>query len=167
MNSDLTTCWFFFSGKLHCLLCVLGLLRERSVCQSHDTRSEVKFLRRSPQFLLHVLHVVGDRGGWSSEGCSVVNSTAEATTCSCNHLTSFAILLVRRWLSGLDKTSCFVVGGFLFFFLVDVVSFLQDFPREEMIDPRHAQILTFITYIGCGVSAIFLAFTLLTYLLFE
>lgn len=36
-----------------------------------------------------------------------------------------------------------------------------------MIDPRHAQILTFITYIGCGVSAIFLAFTLLTYLLFE
>uniref|UniRef100_A0A3P8UGF1 Adhesion G-protein coupled receptor G2 n=2 Tax=Cynoglossus semilaevis TaxID=244447 RepID=A0A3P8UGF1_CYNSE len=79
--------------------------------------------------------VNGDRGGWSSEGCSVVNSTAEATTCSCNHLTSFAILL--------------------------------DFPREEMIDPRHAQILTFITYIGCGVSAIFLAFTLLTYLLFD
>lgn len=131
MNSDLTTCWFFFSGKLHCLLCVLGLLRERSVCQSHDTRSEVKFLRRSPQFLLHVLHAVGDRGGWSSEGCSVVNSTAEATTCSCNHLTSFAILLVRRWLSGLDKTSCFVVGGFWFLFWLMLCLSSRIFPEKR------------------------------------
>uniref|UniRef100_A0A3B3DY23 Uncharacterized protein n=1 Tax=Oryzias melastigma TaxID=30732 RepID=A0A3B3DY23_ORYME len=60
-------------------------------------------------------------GGWNSDGCVVQTTTENETTCSCNHLTSFAILLI----------------------------------------------LTFITYIGCGVSAIFLAFTLLTYLLFK
>ncbi|XP_069552529.1 adhesion G-protein coupled receptor G2-like [Brachyistius frenatus] len=74
-------------------------------------------------------------GGWSSAGCFVINATLEDTSCSCNHLTSFAILL--------------------------------DLSREEIIDPKHAQILTFITYIGCGISAIFLSVTLLTYLLFE
>ncbi|XP_028425399.1 adhesion G-protein coupled receptor G2 [Perca flavescens] len=77
----------------------------------------------------------GGGGGWGSAGCFVVNSTQEETTCSCNHLTSFAILL--------------------------------DLSREGKIDRKQAQILTFITYIGCGISAIFLALTLLTYLLFE
>uniref|UniRef100_A0A668TJE6 G-protein coupled receptors family 2 profile 2 domain-containing protein n=1 Tax=Oreochromis aureus TaxID=47969 RepID=A0A668TJE6_OREAU len=37
---------------------------------------------------------------------------------------------------------------------------------QELPDPKNAQILTFITYIGCGISAIFLAITLLTYLSF-
>ncbi|XP_074477499.1 uncharacterized protein adgrg2a isoform X2 [Sebastes fasciatus] len=73
-------------------------------------------------------------GGWRSDGCFLVNTTPEETTCSCNHLTSFAILL--------------------------------DLSRQE-IDPRNALILTFITYIGCGISSIFLAVTLLTYLLFN
>uniref|UniRef100_UPI0037E87F5B adhesion G-protein coupled receptor G2 n=1 Tax=Semicossyphus pulcher TaxID=241346 RepID=UPI0037E87F5B len=77
----------------------------------------------------------GGGGGWSSEGCFVVNTTAEETICSCNHLTSFAILL--------------------------------DLSRQGLVDRQHAQILTFITYIGCGISAIFLAVTLLTYLAFE
>ncbi|XP_023250823.1 adhesion G-protein coupled receptor G2 [Seriola lalandi dorsalis] len=77
----------------------------------------------------------GDRGGWSSAGCFVVNSTPEETTCSCNHLTSFAILL--------------------------------DLSRGGITDHQQAQVLTFITYIGCGISAIFLAVTLLTYLSFE
>uniref|UniRef100_A0A3Q1G4P5 G-protein coupled receptors family 2 profile 2 domain-containing protein n=1 Tax=Acanthochromis polyacanthus TaxID=80966 RepID=A0A3Q1G4P5_9TELE len=60
-------------------------------------------------------------GGWNSDGCSVQNSTDNETVCGCNHLTSFAILLI----------------------------------------------LTFITYIGCGISAIFLSVTLLTYLSFK
>ncbi|XP_022622773.1 adhesion G-protein coupled receptor G2 [Seriola dumerili] len=77
----------------------------------------------------------GDRGGWSAAGCFVVNSTPEETTCSCNHLTSFAILL--------------------------------DLSRGGITDHQQAQVLTFITYIGCGISAIFLAVTLLTYLSFE
>ncbi|XP_067434971.1 adhesion G-protein coupled receptor G4 [Thunnus thynnus] len=77
----------------------------------------------------------GGGGGWSSAGCSLVNATPEDTTCSCNHLTSFAILL--------------------------------DMSREGMTNRQQAQVLTFITYIGCGVSAIFLAVTILTYLSFQ
>ncbi|KAJ8413154.1 hypothetical protein AAFF_G00091500 [Aldrovandia affinis] len=74
-------------------------------------------------------------GGWNSDGCSVQNTTEEETICSCNHLTSFAVLL--------------------------------DLSREGITDRLQATILTFITYIGCGISAIFLSITLLTYLAFE
>jgi G protein-coupled receptor 126 len=35
------------------------------------------------------------------------------------------------------------------------------------IDEKNTKILTFITYIGCGISAIFSAATLLTYIAFE
>ncbi|KAM6900084.1 adhesion G-protein coupled receptor G2 [Xenentodon cancila] len=77
----------------------------------------------------------GGGGGWRSDGCFVVNATPQYTTCSCSHLTSFAVLL--------------------------------DLSREGIVDRQHAQILTFITYIGCGISAIFLAVTLLTYLSFQ
>ncbi|KAM4544213.1 adhesion G-protein coupled receptor G2-like [Fundulus diaphanus] len=74
-------------------------------------------------------------GGWDDTGCSVVTATPEHTTCSCNHLTSFAILL--------------------------------DLSREGVPDPLQSKILTFITYIGCGISSVFLAVTLITYMLFE
>ncbi|KAK0144830.1 Adhesion G-protein coupled receptor G2 [Merluccius polli] len=74
-------------------------------------------------------------GGWNSDGCLLQNSTDRETICSCNHLTSFGILL--------------------------------DLSREPITDRTQANILTYITYIGCGVSAIFLCLTLLTYLLFD
>ncbi|XP_073729812.1 adhesion G-protein coupled receptor G2 [Misgurnus anguillicaudatus] len=76
----------------------------------------------------------GGAGGWKSDGCHTVNSSALETQCSCNHLTSFGILL------DISKTP---------------------------IDPLQNTILTYITYIGCGISAIFLSITLLTYLAFE
>ncbi|XP_021114988.1 adhesion G-protein coupled receptor G6 isoform X4 [Heterocephalus glaber] len=45
---------------------------------------------------------------------------------------------------------------------------LMDLPRSaSQIDARNTKALTFITYIGCGVSAIFSAATLLTYVAFE
>ncbi|KAL6462711.1 hypothetical protein MHYP_G00291330 [Metynnis hypsauchen] len=44
---------------------------------------------------------------------------------------------------------------------------LMDLSRDVITDPVQATILTFITYIGCGISAIFLAVTLLSYLAFE
>ncbi|XP_074528512.1 adhesion G-protein coupled receptor G2 [Halichoeres trimaculatus] len=43
---------------------------------------------------------------------------------------------------------------------------LLDLSREPLVSRIQATILTFITYIGCGISAIFLAITLLTYLAF-
>ncbi|KAK2879598.1 adhesion G-protein coupled receptor G2 [Channa argus] len=44
---------------------------------------------------------------------------------------------------------------------------LLDLSRQPIISPLQGTILTFITYIGCGISAIFLSVTLLTYLAFE
>ncbi|XP_015233780.1 PREDICTED: adhesion G-protein coupled receptor G2-like [Cyprinodon variegatus] len=43
---------------------------------------------------------------------------------------------------------------------------LLDLSRETLTSRLQATILTFITYIGCGLSAIFLSITLLTYLSF-
>ncbi|XP_036376464.1 adhesion G-protein coupled receptor G2-like [Megalops cyprinoides] len=44
---------------------------------------------------------------------------------------------------------------------------LLDISREGITDHLHDTILTFITHIGCGISAIFLSVTLLTHLTFE
>ncbi|XP_061480002.1 adhesion G-protein coupled receptor G6 isoform X2 [Rhineura floridana] len=45
---------------------------------------------------------------------------------------------------------------------------LMDLPGTALqIDPENTKVLTFITYIGCGISAIFSAATLLTYIAFE
>uniref|UniRef100_A0A3B3TZZ5 Uncharacterized protein n=1 Tax=Poecilia latipinna TaxID=48699 RepID=A0A3B3TZZ5_9TELE len=44
---------------------------------------------------------------------------------------------------------------------------LLDISRETVTSRAQATILTFITYIGCGLSAIFLSVTLLTYLAFK
>ncbi|XP_074048416.1 adhesion G-protein coupled receptor G2 isoform X3 [Macrotis lagotis] len=74
------------------------------------------------------------RGGWSSEGCTVKDKKMNETVCSCNHLTSFGVLL--------------------------------DLSRTPL-PPIQMLILTFITYIGCGLSAVFLSVTLVTYIAFE
>ncbi|XP_016309330.1 adhesion G-protein coupled receptor G2-like [Sinocyclocheilus anshuiensis] len=79
-------------------------------------------------------HQNGGLGGWNRNGCYVKNSTENETICSCNHLTSFAVLL--------------------------------DISQQRLPDLQD-KILNFITYIGCGVSAIFLSVTLLTYLAFD
>uniref|UniRef100_UPI00398F8C82 adhesion G-protein coupled receptor G4 n=1 Tax=Pristiophorus japonicus TaxID=55135 RepID=UPI00398F8C82 len=73
-------------------------------------------------------------GGWNSSGCEVVSSSSRYTTCYCNHLTHFGILL--------------------------------DISRSP-IDAANLRILTAITYIGCGVSSLFIGMILLTYLAFE
>ncbi|XP_006835743.1 PREDICTED: G-protein coupled receptor 64 [Chrysochloris asiatica] len=76
----------------------------------------------------------GGRGGWSSDGCSVQDKKLDETICTCNHLTSFGVLL------DLSRTS---------------------------VPPAQMMALTFITYIGCGLSSIFLSVTLVTYIAFE
>uniref|UniRef100_A0A8C2ZVZ9 Si:dkey-259j3.5 n=1 Tax=Cyclopterus lumpus TaxID=8103 RepID=A0A8C2ZVZ9_CYCLU len=92
-------------------------------------------LRNSDETVVHLCFLPADKsGGWNPKGCFVRNSTDNETVCSCNHLTSFAILL--------------------------------DLAREIVISRKQATILTFITYIGCGLSAIFLSITILTYLAF-
>ncbi|XP_025056904.1 adhesion G-protein coupled receptor G2 [Alligator sinensis] len=75
------------------------------------------------------------QGGWASEGCMVKERTPNETVCSCNHLTSFAVLL--------------------------------DLSRNTTLSAKQELVLTFISYIGCGLSAIFLSVTLVTYVAFE
>ncbi|NXQ09031.1 AGRG2 protein, partial [Vidua macroura] len=77
----------------------------------------------------------GGHGGWSYEGCIVKESRVNETVCSCNHLTSFAVLM--------------------------------DLYGNTPLTPRQELVLTFISYIGCGLSAIFLSVTLVTYIAFE
>ncbi|XP_073342675.1 adhesion G-protein coupled receptor G2 [Pagrus major] len=75
----------------------------------------------------------GGQGGWNSRGCDTHSISPNRTSCLCDHLTHFAVLLdVYRTNSEVDS-----------------------------------QILTVISYLGCGISSIFLGITLLTYLAFE
>ncbi|CAK6957240.1 adhesion G-protein coupled receptor G4 isoform X1 [Scomber scombrus] len=73
-------------------------------------------------------------GGWDDYGCRKYNSSSDYTTCLCDHLTHFGVLL--------------------------------DVSRTQL-DPVNEQILTMITYVGCGVSSLFLGITVLTYTAFE
>ncbi|XP_060904380.1 adhesion G-protein coupled receptor G4 isoform X2 [Labrus mixtus] len=74
------------------------------------------------------------QGGWNSGGCETQSISSNRTSCLCDHLTHFAVLL--------------------------------DVSRRDLSD-TDSQILTVISYLGCGISSIFLGITLLTYLAFE
>uniref|UniRef100_A0AAY4B122 Adhesion G-protein coupled receptor G6 n=1 Tax=Denticeps clupeoides TaxID=299321 RepID=A0AAY4B122_9TELE len=76
-------------------------------------------------------------GGWNSEGCRVSGES------NANH------------------TVCLCDHLTHFGILMDISG------MAAQIDEKNTRILTFITYIGCGVSAIFSAATLLTYIAFE
>ncbi|NXG79214.1 AGRG6 protein, partial [Baryphthengus martii] len=79
----------------------------------------------------------GGSGGWNSVGCHVDAESNE------------------------NETVC--LCNHLTHFGV-----LMDLQRTvTQIDPQNTKVLTFITYIGCGISAIFSAATLLTYIAFE
>ncbi|KAM9728985.1 adhesion G-protein coupled receptor G4 [Menidia menidia] len=74
------------------------------------------------------------QGGWDGNGCRVNSSNSDYTTCQCDHLTHFGVLL--------------------------------DVSRTPL-DPANEQILTMITYVGCGISSLFLGITILTYIALE
>ncbi|XP_044061882.1 adhesion G-protein coupled receptor G4 isoform X2 [Siniperca chuatsi] len=76
----------------------------------------------------------GGQGGWNSRGCETQSISSYRTSCLCDHLTHFAVLL--------------------------------DVSRAP-ISEADSHILTVISYLGCGISSIFLGITLLTYLAFE
>uniref|UniRef100_A0A3Q1EPL0 Adhesion G-protein coupled receptor G6 n=1 Tax=Acanthochromis polyacanthus TaxID=80966 RepID=A0A3Q1EPL0_9TELE len=80
---------------------------------------------------------INGTGGWNGAGCSV---SPESTS---------------------NKTICLCTH--LTHFGILMVRLLS----SPSIDQKNNKILTFITYIGCGISAIFSAATLLTYIAFE
>ncbi|XP_069799221.1 adhesion G-protein coupled receptor G4 isoform X2 [Dendropsophus ebraccatus] len=73
-------------------------------------------------------------GGWNTSGCSVTFTNKEYTSCSCNHLTHFGVLL--------------------------------DIARTT-INPLDEHILSLLTYVGCGIAALFLGISLVTYGMFR
>uniref|UniRef100_K7FVM0 GAIN-B domain-containing protein n=1 Tax=Pelodiscus sinensis TaxID=13735 RepID=K7FVM0_PELSI len=40
--------------------------------------------------------VAGEKGTWSTEGCELLTANNTHTTCSCNHMSSFAVLMARH-----------------------------------------------------------------------
>ncbi|KAG8431615.1 hypothetical protein GDO86_017959, partial [Hymenochirus boettgeri] len=78
------------------------------------------------------------KGGWNSYGCTVLKNE-----------------------SNVNETVCLCSHLTHFGILMDLQR------TGPLIDPQNTRILTFITYIGCGISAICTAATLLTYIAFE
>ncbi|XP_066532929.1 adhesion G-protein coupled receptor G6 [Hoplias malabaricus] len=76
-------------------------------------------------------------GGWNSEGCEVSRD------------------------SNSNRTICLCNHLTHFGVLMDISG------AAAQIDEENTKILSFITYIGCGISAIFSAVTILTYIAFE
>ncbi|XP_028316297.1 adhesion G-protein coupled receptor G4 isoform X2 [Gouania willdenowi] len=76
----------------------------------------------------------GGRGGWNSNGCVTKSISPLQSSCFCDHLTHFGLLL------DVSRTS---------------------------VGETDRKILTVISYLGCGISSLFLGITLLTYLIFE
>ncbi|XP_060609461.1 adhesion G-protein coupled receptor G6 isoform X3 [Anolis sagrei] len=77
------------------------------------------------------------QGGWNKTGCTLQAASSE------------------------DETVCLCSHLTHFGVLMDLPG------TAPQIDPENTKVLTFITYIGCGISAIFSAATLLTYIAFE
>ncbi|XP_068088148.1 adhesion G-protein coupled receptor G6 isoform X3 [Hyperolius riggenbachi] len=77
-------------------------------------------------------------GGWNQDGCSVLKNESNS-----------------------NETVCLCNHLTHFGILMDLQR------SDDSIDPQNTKILTFITYIGCGISAICTAATLLTYIAFE
>ncbi|XP_029705711.1 adhesion G-protein coupled receptor G6 isoform X4 [Takifugu rubripes] len=76
-------------------------------------------------------------GGWNGAGCRVSKESSS------------------------NRTICLCDHLTHFGILLDVSG------ASTLFDPKNNKILTFITYIGCGISSIFSAATLLTYIAFE
>ncbi|KAL6117451.1 adgrg4 [Pungitius sinensis] len=101
------------------------------VCLSHRT---IKQPEDTVQCVFWDFLKNGGQGGWNGAGCETRSLSAHETSCRCDHLTHFAVLL--------DVSRTHISGA-------------------------QSLILTVISYLGCGISSIFLGITLLTHLAFE
>ncbi|XP_077443937.1 adhesion G-protein coupled receptor G6 isoform X5 [Stigmatopora argus] len=104
---------------------------------------EIHIAHLSPQSVLSPVCVFwdfgmnGDSGGWNGAGCRPSKE------------------------SGVNRTVCLCDHLTHFAVLMDISGV------SPHIDRHNNRILTFITFVGCGVSAVFSAATLLTYVAFE
>uniref|UniRef100_A0A8C1CFP4 Adhesion G protein-coupled receptor G4b n=2 Tax=Cyprinus carpio TaxID=7962 RepID=A0A8C1CFP4_CYPCA len=122
-------CSFYISLVTNATGCIENLKEYVAVTLHHLTNQDV-------QCVFWDFNKNDGYGGWNPKGCWTYNSSSDYTTCLCDHMTHFGVLLVRN----------------------DSVT---------PIDEKNEQILTLITYMGCGVSSCFLGITVLTYTLLE
>ncbi|XP_061610917.1 adhesion G-protein coupled receptor G6 [Phyllopteryx taeniolatus] len=121
---------------------VASSVGNRSISNLQDP-VEIHITHLSPQTILSPVCMFwdfsmnGGAGGWNGDGCRVSEESA------------------------VNKTVCLCDHLTHFGILMDISGV------SPHIDRRNNRILTFITFIGCGVSAIFSAATLLTYVAFE
>jgi len=54
--------------------------------------------------------LIDKKGGWNDTGCETVKSNATHTSCSCDHLTHFGVLLVSSvlFVQDIDSQSIFI-----------------------------------------------------------
>ncbi|XP_065432186.1 adhesion G protein-coupled receptor E3-like isoform X2 [Chrysemys picta bellii] len=90
--------------------------------------------------------VVAESGSWSPDGCTTVQTNSTHTTCSCDHLSSLAVLMAPTTVA-VSHRETRVTG-------------LDPELRTQEIDP-----LTIITYVGLTLSLLCLFLAILTFLL--
>ena len=92
-------------------------------------------------------------GNWSTEGCQLHIEASSKTFCECNHLTSFALLMV-----------CTRRETVLHNCMMHWYDIVQDISPREVAPSPETFALEIITYIGLAVSILGLLFTIITYL---
>lgn len=98
-------------------------------------------------------HINDDKSArWSTDGCQLIDYDQEYIRCQCDHLTHFAILMVRRRRTRVMKEESV--------FLLKEITPMETPKAVE-------QILSLMTWIGLSLSSFGLCLTILTFLLFK
>lgn len=65
------------------------------MCYALKSIVKIACLHYSEIYILYSLSCINSSlvGEWSDEGCRVVDTNDEYTTCECDHLTNFAVLM--------------------------------------------------------------------------
>lgn len=111
-------------------------------------------------------------GQWSSQGCRLVHSNNTHTTCSCSHLTNFALLMSRqspavshthtiRSQSFLRLSYCDLFSEFIFFTLRLLLS--PSVSLSQYTGGVQALILFVVSWVGMVISLVCLALCISTF----
>lgn len=115
---------------------------------------------------------------WNTSGCSLKSFTDTQVTCTCNHLTNFAILMSLTKTPSVNNLTniiqyniivfCFLIilRSLCLVFLVGVFCRLSLKKINYINFQSHSQALTLITYIGCSFSVLGALATIVIYLYF-
>ncbi|XP_075758382.1 adhesion G protein-coupled receptor E1-like [Pelodiscus sinensis] len=76
---------------------VIGTIGEsRNLSRPFNFTLEHKQLKNNKETVCVFWDVVGNKSTWSKEGCNLLSANNTHTTCACNHMSSFAVLMARH-----------------------------------------------------------------------